>query len=146
MVVVWYRVIIVSALSLSLRDKERFRDWEIERAWQNLKVILDLILRVFNWSETHKYYSPIFRKPNSFTSICRVNVAKLNFIFKILLIDWWTKASLKMCKFPRKLHKRNDIRTEGAYLIFSLHIFTFSSFWNEYFKQFLKALHYKIFS
>ena len=33
-VVVWYRVIIVSALSLSLRDKERFRDWEIERAWQ----------------------------------------------------------------------------------------------------------------
>ena len=27
-VVVWYRVIIVSALSLSLRDKERFRDWE----------------------------------------------------------------------------------------------------------------------
>ena len=32
--VVWYRVIIVSALSLSLRDKERFRDWEIERAWQ----------------------------------------------------------------------------------------------------------------
>ena len=33
-VVVWYRVIIVSALSLSLRGKERFRDWEIERAWQ----------------------------------------------------------------------------------------------------------------
>ena len=28
------RVIIVSALSLSLRDKDRFRDWEIERAWQ----------------------------------------------------------------------------------------------------------------
>ena len=27
-------MIIVSALSLSLRDKERFRDWEIERAWQ----------------------------------------------------------------------------------------------------------------
>ena len=27
-VVVWYRVIIVSALSLSLRDKERLRDWE----------------------------------------------------------------------------------------------------------------------
>ena len=26
--------IIVSDLSLSLRDKERFRDWEIERAWQ----------------------------------------------------------------------------------------------------------------
>ena len=24
----------MSALSLSLRDKERFRDWEIERAWQ----------------------------------------------------------------------------------------------------------------
>ena len=32
--VVWYRVIIVSALSLSLRDKERLRDWEIERAWK----------------------------------------------------------------------------------------------------------------
>ena len=30
----WWKVIIVSALSLSLRDKERFRDWEIERAWQ----------------------------------------------------------------------------------------------------------------
>ena len=29
-------MIIVSALSLSLRDKERFRDWEIERAWQFL--------------------------------------------------------------------------------------------------------------
>ena len=35
--VVWYRVIIVSALSLSLIDKERFRDWEIERAWQYSK-------------------------------------------------------------------------------------------------------------
>ena len=33
-VVWWYRVIIVSALFLSLRDKERLRDWEIERAWQ----------------------------------------------------------------------------------------------------------------
>ena len=34
-----YKVIIVSALSLSLRDKERLRereiDREIERAWQN---------------------------------------------------------------------------------------------------------------
>ena len=30
--VVWYRVIIVSALSLSLRDKDRLRDREIERA------------------------------------------------------------------------------------------------------------------
>ena len=29
----------MSALSLSLRDKERFRDWEIERAWQNLPSI-----------------------------------------------------------------------------------------------------------
>ena len=29
-----WKVIIVSALSLSLRDKERLRDWEIERAWQ----------------------------------------------------------------------------------------------------------------
>ena len=28
MVVVWYRVIIVSALSLSLRDKDRLRDRE----------------------------------------------------------------------------------------------------------------------
>ena len=35
-VLVWYRVIIVSALSLSLRDKESFRDWEIKRAWQYL--------------------------------------------------------------------------------------------------------------
>ena len=26
--------LLVSALSLSLRDKERLRDWEIERAWQ----------------------------------------------------------------------------------------------------------------
>ena len=26
----------MSALSLSLRDKERFRDWEIERAWQHI--------------------------------------------------------------------------------------------------------------
>ena len=26
----------MTALSLSLRDKERFRDWEIERAWQFL--------------------------------------------------------------------------------------------------------------
>ena len=35
--VVWCGgVIIVSALSLSLRDKESFRDWEIERAWQYL--------------------------------------------------------------------------------------------------------------
>ena len=34
-VVVWCgKVIIVSALYLSLRDKESFRDWEIERAWQ----------------------------------------------------------------------------------------------------------------
>ena len=35
----WWEVIIesaVSALSLSLRDEERFRDWEIERAWQLL--------------------------------------------------------------------------------------------------------------
>ena len=32
--VVWYRVITVSALSLSLRDKDRFWDREIERAWQ----------------------------------------------------------------------------------------------------------------
>ena len=27
----------MSALSLSLRDKERFRDWEIERAWQHFE-------------------------------------------------------------------------------------------------------------
>ena len=44
LVVVW-KVIIVSALSLSLKDKERLSDWEIdrererekERAWQNVK-------------------------------------------------------------------------------------------------------------
>ena len=30
----WYRAIIVSALSLSLRDKDRLRDREIERAWE----------------------------------------------------------------------------------------------------------------
>ena len=36
------RVIIVSALSLSLRDKDRLRDWEIERAWQ-------LILEGIRW-------------------------------------------------------------------------------------------------
>ena len=34
--VVWWKVIIVSALSLSLRDKDRLRDREIERAWQKL--------------------------------------------------------------------------------------------------------------
>ena len=32
--VVWWKVIIVSALSLSLRDKDRLRDREIERGWQ----------------------------------------------------------------------------------------------------------------
>ena len=42
-VVWWYKVIIVSALSLSLRIKERFRDWEIERAWQ--------------WKERHILYT-----------------------------------------------------------------------------------------
>ena len=37
--VVWYKVIIVSALSLSLRDKDRLRDWEIERELDNTKFI-----------------------------------------------------------------------------------------------------------
>ena len=32
----WWKVIIVSALSL--RDKDRFRDWEIEKAWQQATV------------------------------------------------------------------------------------------------------------
>ena len=48
----WYRVIIVSALSLSLRDKDRFRDWEIERAWQNWPnqafIVFDRISSIFN--------------------------------------------------------------------------------------------------
>ena len=30
----------MSALSLSLRDKERLRDWEIERAWQKNPLLL----------------------------------------------------------------------------------------------------------
>ena len=29
----------MSALSLSLWDKERFRDWEIERAWQLFEIL-----------------------------------------------------------------------------------------------------------
>ena len=42
-----WKVIIVSALSLSLRDKERFRDWEIERAWQYSVNLWVTLLKIF---------------------------------------------------------------------------------------------------
>ena len=50
-------VIIVSALSLSLRDKDRLRDWEIERAWQWKSQVPKLNFNVFEYSE--KISSPL---------------------------------------------------------------------------------------
>ena len=58
-----WKVIIVSALSLSLIDKERFGDWEIERAWQHFSS-KQLLVKP-KYAPKQKFYKNIFSGLNS---------------------------------------------------------------------------------
>ena len=64
MLVMWWKVIIVSALSLSLRDKDRYRDWEIERAWQ----YIDLENRILHFTVSKTYHTANAEKHGSSSS------------------------------------------------------------------------------
>ena len=66
-----WKVIIVSALSLSLRDKDRLRDWEIERAWQLTCYQWIICLVLYNYvcfyhCENIKFQSFLLKSNTSF--------------------------------------------------------------------------------
>ena len=69
-------MIIVSALSLSLKDKDRFRDWEIERAWQYI-----------NWQIQHTLSSLItYYKIITEVGGCGKDTTNLNVSPRVLIL------------------------------------------------------------